>query len=142
MKPELLPYANMPPCTAKEVIAQANKVLRALRLPDVQIRTLRFYIAQGVVPPPIGSPKFARYGFTHLENLVLSRVMQDQGMTLADIRGALQSPSVVRERKSSYGRSMTTIDLTPHCRLEFDNDQGVEANLMDAQEAIQRMLGR
>lgn len=142
MKPELLPYANMPPCTAKELIAHANKVLRAMGLPDVQIRTLRFYIAQGVVPPPVGSPKFARYEFSHLNSLVILRMMQNQGMRLAEIKGQIEPGLILRERKRSYSSFGMSIDLSSRCRLELQDGENVEGDLRVAEAELKRILAR
>ncbi|MCC6685378.1 MAG: MerR family transcriptional regulator [Fimbriimonadaceae bacterium] len=142
MKPELLPYANMPPCTAKELIGHANKVLRAMGLPDVQIRTLRFYIAQGVVPPPVGSPKFARYDFQHLRGIVSSRALQNEGLTLTQIRGQGHEANIVREHKAAYGAPPTVIQLTPRCRLELPDGKSLDIDLRAAQAALARMIGR
>ena len=132
----------MPPCTVKELLAHANEVLRSLKLPDVQSRTLRFYITEGVVPPPIGSPKFARYEFRHLESLVLSRALQNQGMKLAQIKSQMIPSQLVRERKADYGENKTSIDLTPRCRLELEDSQNMEEDLRAAEDALKRILSR
>ncbi|MBL8086615.1 MAG: MerR family transcriptional regulator [Chthonomonas sp.] len=56
-------------------------------------RTLRFYTTQGVVPRPLGSPKFARYGYDHLLSLLASRALQDQGLKLEQIKHELSDLS-------------------------------------------------
>lgn len=132
----------MSPCTARELLKCAEQVLGELGLPGIQLRTLRFYIAQGVVPPPIGSLKFARYEFLHLHSLVLSRAMQDQGMKLAEIKSQLKPSLVMREPKATYGDTRTSIDLTSRCRLELDDAQNMEEDLRAAQDALKRIIER
>ncbi len=141
MIPELLPYAKMEPCSAQQLLKEANGVLKGLGLPGIQIRTLRFYISEGVVPPPIGSPKFARYEFRHLQNLVYARSLQNQGMKLVQIRSQLAPRIIVREHKAPYG-DQTSIDLTPRVRLEIDASGNMEEDLRTAQGALKCIVDR
>ena len=48
-------------------------------------RTIRFYIARGLLPPPEGAGRAAAYGPRHLERLKKIRALQAQGLTLAEI---------------------------------------------------------
>jgi DNA-binding transcriptional MerR regulator len=52
-------------------------------------RTLRYYIAQGVLMPPTGQGRSAFYTDEHLERVRKVREMQEQGLTLAQIRWQL-----------------------------------------------------
>lgn len=72
--------------TADALIVVANEFLASRGATLVSKRTLRFYTAQEVVPSPMGSPKFARYGFEHLLSLLAARSLQDQGQRLEQIR--------------------------------------------------------
>jgi len=56
-------------------------------------RTIRFYIARGVLDGPLRSGRGASYGEAHLERLRLIRAKQRAGLTLAQI-----------ERERSDGR--------------------------------------
>ena len=49
-------------------------------------RTVRYYIAQGLLPSPGRLGANTRYGREHLERLRLIRRLQDQGLPLAEIR--------------------------------------------------------
>lgn len=86
MRSSLKEYRTHPPFTADVLILTANDLLAAKSAQLVSKRTLRFYTAQNVVPPPLGSPKFARYGYEHLLSLLAARALQDQGMKLEQIR--------------------------------------------------------
>ncbi len=52
-------------------------------------RTIRLYIAQGLLPGPLRAGRLAAYGPQHLETLGKIRAMQRRGLTLAHIRQAL-----------------------------------------------------
>jgi len=56
-------------------------------------RTIRFYIAQGLLPGPMGSGRGAAYGRRHLQRLDRIRVLQAKGMTLAEVAFALEPGS-------------------------------------------------
>ncbi|MFI9645394.1 MerR family transcriptional regulator [Streptomyces sp. NPDC052040] len=65
-----------PSLTVDELAARAG----------VTVRTVRFYSAKGLLPPPvIGPRRVGRYGQTHLARLALIEELQRQGMTLAAI---------------------------------------------------------
>ena len=53
---------------------------------DVTPRTVRYYIAQGLMPSPGRLGANTRYGREHLERLRLIRSLQDEGLPLAEIR--------------------------------------------------------
>jgi len=52
-------------------------------------RTVRYYIARGLLPGPAGAGRGARYGAGHLERLLEIRRLQDRGLTLDEIALAL-----------------------------------------------------
>ncbi|MCS7316479.1 MAG: MerR family transcriptional regulator [Bryobacterales bacterium] len=51
----------------------------------VPARTIRFYIARGLLPGPLKAGRGAVYGRVHLERLELIRRLQASGKTLAEI---------------------------------------------------------
>jgi DNA-binding transcriptional MerR regulator len=59
------------------------------RLTDVTPRTVRYYIAQGLLPAPGESGPGAHYGPGHLDRLQLIRRLQRQHLPLAEIRSRL-----------------------------------------------------
>lgn len=52
-------------------------------------RTIRFYIAPGLLPGPLKAGRGAVSGHQHLERLEQVRQLQARGMTLAEIARAL-----------------------------------------------------
>ena len=51
----------------------------------VPARTIRFYIAKGLLPPPLVGGRSACYGEEHLKELERIKTLQGQGQTLAQI---------------------------------------------------------
>ena len=51
----------------------------------VPARTIRFYIAKGLVPPPLVGGRAARYGEEHVKELGKIKTLQEEGQTLAQI---------------------------------------------------------
>lgn len=83
-------YRKYAPYTADTLIDACNAVLSSSGMTPMSKRTLRFYTAKSVVPRPLGSPKFARYGYEHLLTLLASRALQDQGLKLHEIEKEVQ----------------------------------------------------
>lgn len=55
----------------------------------IPARTVRYYIARGLLPGPVKSGRGATYSEDHLELLKEIQRRQAEGQTLADIAGAL-----------------------------------------------------
>jgi len=55
------------------------------------VRTVRFYIQEGLVPRPLGLGRGARYGPEHLEALLAIRRWQAEGRSLGAIRSLLST---------------------------------------------------
>jgi DNA-binding transcriptional MerR regulator len=60
-------------------------------------RTIRFYIAQGLLPAPLRSGRGAVYSSTHLRLLDRIKALQARGMTLAEVGFALSPGAGRRE---------------------------------------------
>lgn len=58
---------------------------------DVTPRTIRYYIAEGLLPPPDSPGRNARYSQEHLDRLRLIASMKDRYLPLKEIRRALAS---------------------------------------------------
>jgi len=54
-------------------------------------RTIRFYVARGLVPPPAGAGRGAAYSREHLARLKAVKRLQSKGLMLADIGRRLGS---------------------------------------------------
>lgn len=56
-------------------------------------RTIRYYVQIGLIPPPNGSGKGARYDVNHLERLLKIRRLQTDGFSLDRIAQLLDEPA-------------------------------------------------
>ncbi|MEU1596397.1 MerR family transcriptional regulator [Streptomyces sp. NPDC005708] len=92
----------------------------------VTVRTVRFYSAKGLLPPPvIGPRRVGHYGPGHLARLALIEELQHQGMTLAAIERHLQQlPADVSARDLALHRAVVaswgpdTAETLPREELE------------------------
>jgi len=73
-----------------ELLSIAHSLLRDKTGHDVNIRLLRYYTSEGILPKAIGSPKFARYGYEHLVGLLAARALLDQGRKLEEAKQTIE----------------------------------------------------
>jgi DNA-binding transcriptional MerR regulator len=61
-------------------------------LGGVSRRTVRYYVEEGLLPPPLGLGRGDHYTQDHLVRLLEVRSLQEQGLTIAQIRAGLAGP--------------------------------------------------
>lgn len=91
-------------------------------------RTIRFYVQEGVLPPPNGAKRGAWYGQEHLARLLQIREWQRAGFTLDQIRsfveggthGADSQPERRQERQPGEIYVRSRVLLAPGIELELD----------------------
>ncbi|MEV6006668.1 MerR family transcriptional regulator [Streptomyces sp. NPDC051976] len=90
----------------------------------VTVRTVRFYGARGLLPPPdIGPRRVGRYGSAHLSRLALIEELQHQGLTLAAIERYLQQlPADISAHDLAIHRALVASWL-PEGSEETDREQ-------------------
>lgn len=98
------------------------------RLAGVSRRTVRYYVQEGLIPPPLGLGRGNHYGPEHLEQILRVKTLQEAGRTLDEIRRgpearpladqprAAESPATVR----SLWRRIT---LAPGVELHVAGDR-------------------
>jgi DNA-binding transcriptional MerR regulator len=62
-------------------------------LGGVSRRTVRYYIQEGLLPPPLGLGRGNHYTHQHLERLLEVKALQERGLTIAQI---LRGPALDR----------------------------------------------
>jgi DNA-binding transcriptional MerR regulator len=77
----------------------------------VTVRTVRYYIAEGLLPPPVGGGPRTRYTQRHLDRLILIGRLKDAYMPLKEIRRRLQSLS--DEEIGNAASISDTREMTP-----------------------------
>ena len=74
------------------------------RLAGVSRRTVRYYVQEGLIPPPLGVGRGNHYGPEHLEQILRVKAMQEAGQTLDEIRGApAERPAALLKRRREDG---------------------------------------
>lgn len=89
--PKLEQYKVLQPYSLEELTDAANSLLRAKPQMQVNPRAIRYYISLGILPPPKGAPKVARYSYEHLTRLLAAKAFQDQGYRLERIKEELDT---------------------------------------------------
>jgi DNA-binding transcriptional MerR regulator len=80
-------------------------------LVDLPKRTIRYYIQLGLVDPPVGETRAARYGARHVEQLLLIRKWTEAGVSLERVRELLSGvPPPVPPRPRRPG----TVEVWSH----------------------------
>ena len=72
-------------------------------LADLPVRTVRYYVQNGLVDKPLGETRAARYGAKQLEQVLLIKKWTAAGVSLDRIRGLLkgeEAPVPARVRKA------------------------------------------
>ena len=79
-------------------------------LTGIPLRTIRFYIQEGLVPRPAGKGRGAHYDRTHLEALLAVRRWQSDGLSLDRIRRLLSQEPVA----ATPARVSGTVEVWSH----------------------------
>lgn len=82
---------------------------------DITPRTIRYYIAEGLLPPPESIGRNARYGQDHRDRLRLIGQLKDQYLPLKEIRARIgaMSPEDIRRAAASQQRHAVASRRTP-----------------------------
>lgn len=95
-------------------------------LGGVTRRTVRFYVQEGLLPPPLGLGRGDHYTQNHLERLILVRELQERGLTIAQIRSELERPAGRAAPDASWLKvpreSWSRIHLMPGVELNVSGD--------------------
>jgi len=89
-------------------------------------RNIRFYIQEGLLPPPEGQRRGARYTHDHLELLVMIKRLQEQGLTLDGIRRVIGQGKVPEAPARGGSGSIQILSrLTVASGVELQIEAGV-----------------
>ena len=70
-------------------------------LGGVSRRTVRYYVQEGLIPPPLGVGRGDHYGREHLDRLLQVKALQEAGRTLDEIRQLLDAGAVSTTRAAA-----------------------------------------
>lgn len=77
------------------------------RLADISPRTVRYYIVEGLLPPPLTSGRNATYSQEHLDRLNAIAAMKEMYLPLREIRHRLNTLTSEQMRDSAYLASLS-----------------------------------
>jgi len=92
-------------------------------LGGVSRRTVRYYVQEGLIPPPLGLGRGNHYTAEHLEQLLRVKAMQESGRTLVEIQRALGQVKDGRRAQDSRPEALPSrtlwrrIEVTPGVEL-------------------------
>jgi len=92
-------------------------------LGGVSRRTVRYYVQEGLIPPPLGLGRGNHYTAEHLEQLLRVKAMQESGRTLVEIQRALGQPTNGHRHDESRREELPSrslwrrIEVTPGVEL-------------------------
>lgn len=90
----------------------------------VSPRTVHFYVQQGLLPPPTGAGRAARYGAVHRNRLRLIRQLQAQHLPLVEIRRQLEQLSDADLQQLSSGPRTAPSDAATYIRSVLHQASG------------------
>ena len=101
-------------------------------LGGVSRRTVRYYVQEGLVPPPLGVGRGRHYGQPHLDRLLEVKAWQEAGLSLDEIRarrtpagrGGRPAPRPSQPLPRSTWRRLT---LAPDVELHVAHDSRLPA---------------
>ncbi len=90
----------------------------------VSVRTIRFYIKEGLLPSPQVRGRYAGYSDDYLERLELIRLLKDQFLPLREIRVRTQGLSQEEVRAAlSSEKDLRTIQSEPVGDIQSTQDR-------------------
>ncbi|RME92511.1 MAG: MerR family transcriptional regulator [Verrucomicrobia bacterium] len=103
-------------------------------------RTIRYYIARGLLPPPLKAGPGACYGEEHLRRLKQIRAWQAEGLTLAEIGHRLtgaETAATPRLERTSWWSWQPADDVVVYVRADVPPWRARRI-----QRALQELAGR
>ncbi|MDI3340831.1 MAG: helix-turn-helix domain-containing protein [Sphaerobacter sp.] len=109
----------------RELASDAMTIHQLAERSGVPPRRVRYYIAQGLLPAPIGRGRAAHYGRIHLERLRQIQALREANLGLDEIRARLGEPPAIG-RESGPATVWRRWEVTPGVELHVREDVGPE----------------
>ncbi|MBA2248303.1 MAG: MerR family transcriptional regulator [Chloroflexia bacterium] len=100
-------------------------------LTGVTVRTVRYYIGEGLLPPPTGHGATARYTHDHLDRLLVIGAMKERYLPLREIRRSLDAMSA-RDISETAGLIRQQTETTDGDTAEQSDDAIASSPMLQA----------
>jgi len=100
-------------------------------LASVTVRTVRYYIGEGLLPPPTGHGATARYTQDHLDRLLVIGAMKERYLPLREIRRSLDAMSA-RDISETAGLIRQQTEATDGDTAEQSDDAIASSPMLQA----------
>ena len=110
----------------------AYSLTELCELVDLPRRTVRYYIQEGLLDPPAGAGRGARYHTSHLDRLLEIRKWQDAGLSLERIRELLVTGEGEHPVPPLRPRRAGSVEVWSHLYI----DEGIELILEPGRAAL------
>ena len=100
----------------------AYSLTELCELVDLPRRTVRYYIQEKLLDPPIGAGRGAKYNRSHLERLLAVRKWQDAGLSLERIRELLTTGGGKHPVPPPRPKRSGSVEVWSHLYI----DEGIE----------------
>ena len=88
----------------------------------VPARRIRYYVAEGLLAPPIGQGRAAHYGTGHLTRLRKIRELRETNLGLDEIRQRLGKPEPQDDRRLPVAQTWRRWEILPGVELHTRGD--------------------
>ena len=78
----------------------AKLINKALPESGITVRTIRYYVSEGLLPSPVKKGKYGYYGQSHLNRLKLISMWRDERKTLAEINDFMETMPEEEQKKT------------------------------------------
>lgn len=100
-------------------------------LGGVSRRTVRFYVQEGLLPPPLGVGRGRHYDESHLRRLLDVKAQQEAGRSLDEIRSGARAGAGRDGGVSGGGEEPSSLALPPASWRRIELAPGVELHLAE-----------
>lgn len=109
----------------------------------VSIRTIRYYIEQGLLPSPSLRGRYSLYDEEFLHRINLLKVLQEAHLPLREIRQQIEilSPQEIKELLEKHEKEISRFRESPNLLPEPTTIHESKENIHSAKEYIDRILG-
>lgn len=112
---------------------------------EVTLRTIRYYISEGLLPPPAGTSRAAVYQPEHLDRLNLIKILKDEFLPLQEIKTLLDGLShqqvqelLVEKQKSEEPPPLTEVSAKEYLHTLLQTPDQSQVMMRHRVEAIQQ----